>query len=132
VANWPVVCRFGAAAYVPALTLEKPLFIRERNDGLYRPITYLISKLFDELLINAVVSLIFSLFVFYLVDLQGDFVVFWLAYLATLACGINTAYLVATLAPNMDVANAALPTYTVRCGSSKKNENIECFCHVIP
>jgi hypothetical protein len=107
------VCRFGAAAYVPSLTLEKPLFVRERNDGLYRPITYLLSKLLDEILIAVVASLLFSLVVFYLVDLQGEFVVFWIAYLATLTCGINAAYLVATLAPNMDVANAALPAYTV-------------------
>jgi ATP-binding cassette, subfamily G (WHITE), member 2 len=123
-----VCCRFGAAAYVPALTLEKPLYVRERNDGLYRPITYLLSKLLDELIISVVVSLIFSLFVFYLVKLQGQFVVFWLAYLATLTCGINVAYLVATLSPNMDVANAALPTYTVLpCSSSLYHTDVPCI-----
>ena len=64
------MCRFGAASYVPALTLEKPLFVRERADGLYKPITYLLSKFFDELFITLFTSLIFSIFVFFVVDLQ--------------------------------------------------------------
>ena len=46
--------------------------------------------------------------------LQGSFLLFWLVYLCTLVCGITAAYIVAILSPNMDVANAALPTYTVR------------------
>jgi hypothetical protein len=29
--------------------LEHALFIRERNDGLYRPVKYLLYKLLDEL-----------------------------------------------------------------------------------
>ena len=29
---------------MPSIVLERGLFIRERNDGLYRPITYLCSK----------------------------------------------------------------------------------------
>ena len=64
------LCRFGAAAYVPALTLDKPLYVRERADGLYRPITYLLSKFFEELFITVFASLILSLIVFYVVQLQ--------------------------------------------------------------
>ena len=108
------VHRFGAASYVPALTLEKPLYVRERNDGLYRPITYLLAKIFDEIFVTTISSLVFSAFVFYVVKLQGDFIIFWLTYFVTLSTGIVLAYVVATLAPNMDVANAALPTYVVR------------------
>ena len=63
-------CRFGAAAYVPALALEKPLYIRERNDGLYRPITYLLAKLFDELFITLFSSVFFALVVWYLVQVR--------------------------------------------------------------
>jgi hypothetical protein len=33
---WSVMPAFGAAAYVPALVLERALFVRERSDGLYR------------------------------------------------------------------------------------------------
>lgn len=110
----PDVCRFGAASYVPALVLEKPLFVRERSDGLYRPITYLLSKFFDEIFITIFASLIFSAVVFFAVDLTGSFLVFWLTYFLTLSIGIAMAYFIATLSPNMDVANAALPAYTVR------------------
>jgi hypothetical protein len=99
---------------VPALTLEKPLYVRERSDGLYRPITYLLAKFFDEIFITVFASVLFSVFVFYVIDLPGSFVLFWLTYLVTLSTGIVLAYVVATLSPNMDVANAALPTYVVR------------------
>jgi ABC-2 type transporter len=65
-----VACRFGAASYVPALSLEKPLYVRERNDGLYRPITYLLAKLFDELFITLFASVIFALIVWYLIQVS--------------------------------------------------------------
>ena len=108
------VCRFGAAPYIPAISLEKPLYVRERNDGLYRPITYLLAKIFDEIFITVISSLVFSAAVFYAVSLQGSFIVFWLNYLVTLSTGIVLAYVVATISPNMEIANAALPTYAVR------------------
>lgn len=39
---------FGAASYIPSIVLERALFVRERNDGLYRVITYLLAKMIDE------------------------------------------------------------------------------------
>lgn len=39
---------------------------------------------------------------------------FWAIYLLTLVCGVFLGYLVATLSPTMDFANAALPAYIVR------------------
>ena len=44
---------------------------------------------------------------------QGSYALFWLIYYCTLAVGIVLAYAVAALSPNMDVANAALPTLVV-------------------
>jgi hypothetical protein len=38
------LCGYGAAAFVPSLTLDRPLFYRERADGLYGPITYYVAK----------------------------------------------------------------------------------------
>lgn len=111
-------CRFTAESFVPALTLERPLYLRERNDGLYRPITYLLAKLFDELFVLLISSVAFSAIVFYAVDLQGSFLMFWIIYLVTLSIGVMLGYLVAALSPNMDFANAALPTYTVRSAVS--------------
>lgn len=110
---WCSMPAFGAASYVPALALEKPLYVRERNDGLYRPITYLLAKLFDELFITLIASVVFSVCVWYLIQLQGSFILFWLVYLLTLSIGIMIAYFIAIISPNMDVANAALPAYVV-------------------
>jgi hypothetical protein len=45
---------FGAAAYVPSISLERNLFVRERADGLYTALTYLAYKMCDEMAINAV------------------------------------------------------------------------------
>lgn len=62
---------------------------RERNDGLYRVITYLVSKMLEELMLAFLASLVFSCIVFYGVKLQGAWVLFWLVYLVTLSCGIG-------------------------------------------
>ena len=62
---------------------------RERNDGLYRVITYLVFKMLEELTLAFLASLIFSCIVFYGVRLQGEWVLFWLVYLVTLSCGIG-------------------------------------------
>ena len=42
--RWCTLPAFGASSYIPSIVLERGLFIRERNDGLYRVITYLCSK----------------------------------------------------------------------------------------
>jgi ATP-binding cassette subfamily G (WHITE) protein 2 len=110
---WCTLPAFGAASYVPAIVLERPLFVRERSDGLYAVITYLLYKIIEELGVALLSSLIFSNVVFWPIKLQGTWVLFWLVYYATLACGIVLAYCVAALSPNMDIANAALPSYVV-------------------
>ena len=62
---------------------------RERNDGLYHAITYLSAKMLEELVLATVVSLISSLVVFYVLRLQGQWVLFFLAFLVTLSNGIG-------------------------------------------
>lgn len=47
------------------------------------------------------------------IQLQGEWVVFWLIYYITLSNGIVLAYFIAAISPNLDVANALLPTYVV-------------------
>ena len=43
----------------------------------------------------------------------GSFVLFWLVYYFTLGNGVVLAYLVSAISPNMEAANAILPTYVV-------------------
>jgi ATP-binding cassette, subfamily G (WHITE), member 2 len=67
----------------------------------------------EELFIAVILSAIFANVVYWGVGLQGSLALFWLVYLVTLSTGIVLAYFVAALSPNMDVANAALPSYVV-------------------
>lgn len=62
---------------------------RERSDGLYSVITYLSAKMLEELILATGVSLITSLVVFYVLSLQGQWVLFFLAFLVTLSNGIG-------------------------------------------
>jgi hypothetical protein len=72
--------------------------------------------------------------VFWLLQLKGSFVLFWLVYLCTLATGIVLAYTVAAISPNMDVANAALPTYvvvrTARCTALPRFSSASFMCQL--
>ena len=61
---WQLLPAFGAASYIPAIVLERPLFVRERNDGLYRVITLLCSKMIEELVIAFFMSIIFCTLLF--------------------------------------------------------------------
>lgn len=53
----------------PAHT-ERSLFTRERNDGLYTTFTSLAGKMFDELVINAIVAAPVTAAAFYVIKLQ--------------------------------------------------------------
>lgn len=102
---------YTAVSYTPAIVLDRPLYYRERADGLYTPWTYFCFKMTEELLVAIIISPIFASMVYFGVKLQGSFVVVWIAYLLTMCVGIALAYFVAALSPNIDVANAALPAF---------------------
>lgn len=88
------------------------------------PITYLLAKLFDELLLQVCTSIVLSACAFYAIGLHGSFALFWLIYLLTLSIGIILAYFVAAIAPNMDAANAILPT-CVTCSVSWRGVQLD-------
>lgn len=77
----------AAMMYLPSMGTERALYIRERNDGLYRPLTYLLFKLLDELLLMAPVTAGTTAAVFHACKLQGSYLLFWLVHYATLANG---------------------------------------------
>lgn len=80
-----VLCHAG-------MGMERALFIRERNDGLYRPVTYLLYKLLDELLLMLPVTSATTATVFLACRLQGSFLLFWLVNYVTLANGTGGAH----------------------------------------
>ena len=77
------LCGYGAAAFVPSLTLDRPLFNREIADGCYSPLVYYLSKFVEEAFLCVFTSLLFAAIVFFGVDLQGSFFVFAATYYLT-------------------------------------------------
>jgi ATP-binding cassette subfamily G (WHITE) protein 2 len=57
---WSTQPAFAAAGYIPTIMMERALYAREINDGLYDPITYYLSKWIQEIIIAIPVSLIFN------------------------------------------------------------------------
>ncbi len=39
-----VLPAYGAGPYLPAIVMERPVYVREMSDGLYSPLTYLVYK----------------------------------------------------------------------------------------
>lgn len=66
---------------------------RERSDGVYLPITYLLAKLLEEMMLLVPLSALACVAVYFAVALQGSFLLFWLAYLAQLTVGISAPLL---------------------------------------
>ena len=66
------LCGYGAAAFVPSLTLDRPLFYRELADGCYSPLVYYLSKFIEEAFLCVFTSLLFSVIVFFGVKLQVE------------------------------------------------------------
>jgi len=109
------LCGYGAAAFVPSLTLDRPLFYRELADGNYSATIYYLSKFIEEALLASLTSFLFGLIVFWSCSLQGSFFTFVFTYYLTTMTGILLAYAIAALSPNMDAANALLPSYVTTC-----------------
>lgn len=59
-----------------------------------------------------VVSVPACLLTFYLVHLQGDFILFWAVYLASISISIALALLAGAVSSNVDTAGALLPSYS--------------------
>ena len=104
------ICGYGAAAFVPSLTLERSLYYRELSDGCYAPATYYMAKFIEEGVLATITSLIFCIVVHFGCALQGNFFLLFISYYLTTMMGIILAYAVAAVAPTMEAANAILPT----------------------
>lgn len=108
-----VLPSFGAGIYTPSLVLERALFYRELDDGLYRPGIYLLARMFDEVLMALICTFIFGSIMWKIVQFQGKIVYLWAIYFGHLFNGIAAAYIFAAVAPDVNVANALLQTVTV-------------------
>ena len=73
------------------------LTCRERNDGLYTPMAYLLFKVFEECLLALGTSLLLSSAVFFLVGLHGNWLLFWGTFWLTTCTGIGDCWINHTL-----------------------------------
>ncbi|KAL4426977.1 hypothetical protein ABPG77_009538 [Micractinium sp. CCAP 211/92] len=108
---WSMLTAFTSMGILPCLILERPVYVRERADGLYRPITYLCYKISEEVAVGTLPSLAYSALVFFLVRLQGSFLIFWLVYWVSMSVAIALTLLAGAISPSVDVAGAVLPAY---------------------
>jgi hypothetical protein len=95
------------------LPAERSLFTRERNDGLYTTFTSLAGKMFDELVINAIVAAPITAAAFYGIQLQGSFGLFYCVYYATLCVGIGKTCELSAPLPTKQHVNSVC--YGERC-----------------
>jgi hypothetical protein len=77
---------------------------RERNDGLYQSLTYLVAKLIEEVMIALLQSLVMSCIVFFPLELAGSWVLFWYTFFQTTCIGICEARL-----PHSNILSAVWP-----------------------
>ncbi|KAK9816833.1 hypothetical protein WJX72_005683 [[Myrmecia] bisecta] len=108
-----VMLTASALNYLPSIMLERPVLLREVNDGLYRPVAYLIAKLLQELIIIVPSMALVMCVIYFAVGWEGPHAFYWLAQVVTCFMGTNLGYLVAAAAPNFLLANALLPSLVV-------------------
>ncbi|KAG0042543.1 hypothetical protein BGZ83_000345, partial [Gryganskiella cystojenkinii] len=65
-------------AALPQILIERSTFLRERAAGMYRTSSYFIAKTIVETLSYTTLSAIFVAITYYLVDLQGSFIYFFM------------------------------------------------------
>ncbi len=94
---------------------ERPLFYRERADGLYHPLAYVTFMALRETLISIPISLIYTPMIFYVVQYQGSFVLFWLVALAGIATANAIAAAAVSLCPGLNSATIVITMYNLVC-----------------
>eukprot|EP01137_Pigoraptor_chileana_P025804 Opistho-2@95843 len=96
---------------------ERPSFYSERQDGLYDVLPYYAAKIFSELPVTVVSSLVYSVPIYWLAGLKDStdaFLTYIGIVLLALYCSVSMAFAVATMFPNFQIAcfNANV-TYTI-------------------
>mmetsp|Transcript_26365 Transcript_26365/g.74156 ORF Transcript_26365/g.74156 Transcript_26365/m.74156 type:complete len:495 (-) Transcript_26365:557-2041(-) len=108
---WTAAPMFSAAAYLPTFMLERPLFRRERADGMFNVVSYYVAKWIEEIIVAIPASFIFCGLMYVAVGLSGNFFFFWIIWLTTLVAAIGISFCFAMLSPTLDFANGSVPSY---------------------
>ena len=104
---------FQASGYMPSVVMERAMFYREVDDGVYPLSSYIAYKIIEEGVLAIPVSLIAQMMLYLGCGIQGSYFYFWIINYGVMLCGIALAYVCAAAAPDMDSANTLLPIYNV-------------------
>ena len=108
---WSTFSATGALVYVPRLVVERWVFYREQRDGLYPVLSYFLIKIFEEMTVAAVLSVLFCCILWFCIHLQGSLLRFIFTFFGMFASSILLSLFFGAIAPNMDIANALFPCY---------------------
>lgn len=98
-----------AVAYVPAFLEDRAMFVKERANGLYGPATFLISNFLIGLPFLFIISALFSIVAYWLINFQATATAFftWTMWLfLDLIAAESLVVLVASIFPNFVVSLA--------------------------
>ena len=104
---------FQASGYMPSVVMERAMFYREIDDGVYPLLSYIAYKIIEEGLLAIPVSLVAQMMLFLGCAIKGNFFYFWIINYGVMSCGIALAYVCSAVAPDIDSANTLLPVYNV-------------------
>ncbi len=115
-----------------AIVLERPVFVREQSDGLYRVITYLTFKVLEEVVLAVASSVVFSLLVYYLVRLQGSFFPVWIVFLVTQLVGVGElSHLMTGLILCSSSSSSSSSSFSSSSFSSSSSSSSSSSCFVV-
>jgi ATP-binding cassette subfamily G (WHITE) protein 2 len=95
---------------------ERNIYVREHNNGMYRPSAYYIGKLVQDVPIGVAVNLVFNLIAYYMVGLQPSFDKFILFFLMCTLVMLNSFGLcmwISNMSKNYQIANLTAPLILV-------------------
>jgi len=105
-------CMMSLMGVTSVFPLERPLFLRETQNGYYRVSTYYLSKTFSDLPFQIIFPVIFCTIVYWMMDLRPSATVFF-EMMFTVVLGANVAvamgWFIACIAPSPAVAGALGP-----------------------
>lgn len=106
---------FSHVEYVPEIILSRPLYFRERNDGLYTPLAYLMYLMVEECLLGVFLSIILCVILWFGVGLAGSWFMWCVSFFVSFTVGVSSAYFFSTISPNISYATALVPIYGFFC-----------------
>eukprot|EP01035_Chromulina_nebulosa_P019507 gene19507-25403_t len=104
---------FSATPIMLSFPFERPLFLREYSTGTYSAMSYFLSKVWIELPLTFLQTVVTFLLVYFLMDLQGSWILLVLVNFAQGAASCSVALMLGCAVPNVKDVNELAPVIYV-------------------